>query len=355
MFFSAAVAMILASTAPALAEGPGDGLTFGMVSVTNCGNPTICAVQRGFQAEIEASGAKAIVLEWSGQGSPVDAAITNMDQLIAQGVDAIALWPIDSGALQAPTRRAFEAGIPVFAFDDFDTTQDGVIALITQGRELQAKQAAGVFCKAFPDGGQVLYGDYGLPIPALQFLAKSFAGHLETCSGGKLTIAATYLNKTDDVAGARTSAEPALLANPDVVGITSYNDPTSLGASQAADALGMRDKVMVLGYNLAPDGVDALTAGRLDMSWDFQPVLGGQLLARTALDYVTGVQKSPEKFIVFWPQCYSFKTVSTKPSWDDQIASIATGTSLEALAPVFVTRGADVPAPGADLPDCPAE
>jgi ribose transport system substrate-binding protein len=332
----------------------GNGFTVGMVSVTNCGNPTICAVEKGFSAEVERAGGKAIVLEWDGQGSPVEAAIRNMDQLIAQNVDAIALWPIDAGALKAPTKRAFTKGIPVVAFDDFDVTNEGVIALVTQGRELKAKQAADLFCQRLPTGSKVLYGDYGLPIPSLQFLATKFAEHLKACSNGGITIASTYINKTDDVAGARTAAEPALQANRDVVGVDSYNDPTSVGASQAAEALGLRKNLLILGYNTAPDGVEALKAGRLDYSWDYQPVLSGQLLARTAIEYITGVNKTPPKIIMVWPRCYSAQTIAERPSWDQQIIDIGKGTDLAAGASTYITRGDSVPAIPSTLPGCPA-
>ncbi len=336
------------------AANPTAGFTVGMVSVTNCGNPTICAVTQGFRAEVEARGGRAVVLEWDGQGSPVDAAIREMDQLIAQRVNAIALWPVDANALKAPTERAYRAGIPVVAFDDFAVDTQGVVALVTQGRALQAQQAAQVFCDRLPRGSTVLYGGYALPIPSLEFLAKQFSASLAACSAGSITIAQTYLNKTDDVAGALTSARPALQANPAVRGIASYNDPTSIGGAQAAIALGARDKLLVLGYNTAPDGVAALSDGRLDYSWDYQPVVGGQILARTAVDYVTGTQKAPPKVAVVWPRCYNRATIAKRPSWDDQVRSVRKGTDLGGTVGAFVTTGDAVPPPPADLPGCPA-
>jgi ABC-type sugar transport system substrate-binding protein len=343
-----------ADTGGSQPEQIGRGLTIGFVTVTNCANPTICAVERSVRAEAEAAGAQAKVLEWSGASntSPVDASIRNIDQLIAEHVDAIGIWPIDPNAAKAPMARAAKAGIPVFVFDAFDTTNPNVISTITQGRELQAKQAAEYFCGLRPEGGEVIYGDYALPIPSLQYLARAFRDHLERCSGGKITVAGVYQNATDDVAGARRTAEPVLQSHPNVFGIDAYNDATSIGASQAADSLGMRDKLKIAGYNMAPDGIDALKQGRLDISWSYQPVVMGQLIARTMLEYVAGVNRSPAKLMTVWPKCYDSSTVGDAPSNDELLERVSNGDDLSEDEPALVQRSSDVVHPADDLPGC---
>ena len=331
----------------------GEGLTIGFVSITNCGNPTICALSNAFEAEAEALGARAIVLEWSGAGSPVDAAISNMDQLIAQKVDAIAFWPLDPGSMKAPTQRANDAGIPVFAHDLYDTADTGVITSVTQGRELKAKQAAELLCEQKPDGGDVLYGNYALPAPTFNFLIAKFKQYLQECSSGKLKVAQEFLNKTDDVAGSRTTAEPALQSHPNVVGVDAYNDVTAIGASQAAESLGKRDQIWISGYNVAPDGISALKAGRIDVSWDYQALVIGQILARTMIEYAAGENTSPPKVIMVWPKCYSVNTIDELPTFEERLARIGNGEYLADDDPELIESGDDIPVPSDDLPTCP--
>lgn len=355
---SAPVAGTAASQAPSAADAgsrPGEGITIGFVAVTNCANPTICAVLDGVKAEAEAAGATATVLEWSGASgsNPVDAMISNVDQLIAQKVDAIAVWPVDSGAVKAPIARAVAAGIPVFLFDEPVAADTDVVSAVAQGRELQAKQSAEYICAARPDGGTVLYGDYGLPIGTLQFLAAKFKENIERCSGGKLKVA-VYQNATDDVSGARKTAEPALLSNRDTVAIAGYNDPTSVGGSQAAQSLNVRDKLVIAGYNLAPDGVEALEGGRLDVSWDYQPVVMGQLITKQMINYVNGTEKAPPKVTVVWPKCYDRSTIADAPGNEALLERVKQGEDLSTLDPALVQTGDAIPVPGDDLPSCAA-
>lgn len=344
-----------ATTADAPREQIGKGLTIGFVSITNCGNPTICAVQKSFAAEAKALGASAKVLEAPANASPVDAGISNLDQLVSQKVDAVAYWPADEGAMTAPTERAKKAGVPVFGYDLYNTKVGAgasVIASVNQGRELQAKQSADALCKKHPEGGEVLVGKFGVPLPSITFLLDKFKGYLNDCSGGKLKIVASFDNKTDDVSGGRAGAEPAIQAHPDVVGIESYNDATAIGAAQAAQELGKRDKVFIAGYNLAPDGVSTLENGRLDASWDYQPAIAGQLLARSMVEYLAKKETSPSAFTMVWPKCYSPKTVGDLASPDEQLAQIASGEDLAAAAGPFVQEATSIPAPSSSLPGC---
>lgn len=339
------------TTAGKPVEQIGKGMTIGFVPATNCANETVCDVGKGFKAQAEAMGAKAVVLE--NGNDPVNDAIKNVDQLIAQKVDAIAYWPLDPGAMKAPTKRAERAGIPVFAHDLYDTKDSGVVSSVTEGRELKAKQAAEQICKQRPDGGEILYGDLGLPAPTLVFLREKFTAALKECSGGKLKIADDFTNKNDDVATARGTAEAALQKNPDVVAIDSYNDPTSIGASQAAQSLGKRDGLWISGYNLAKNGIDALSAGRIDVSWDYRPVVVGQILARTMVEYAAKKNTSPAKIQMVWPKCYTKDTIGEKPSNEEQLKQIADGVDLAEADPGLTEEAETVPTPGDSLPGCP--
>ncbi|MDO8210221.1 sugar ABC transporter substrate-binding protein [Conexibacter sp. CPCC 206217] len=333
-------------------EQIGRGMRIGFVSITNCANPLICAVGRAFAAEARALGAQATVLQAGASANVVDANISNMDQLTSQKVDAIAVWPADEGAIKSPTQRAAQARIPVFGYDLYQPFDRSIVMTVNQGRALQAKQSAELLCRERPDGGPVLFGNYALPLPSITYLRDRFEQYLKQCSGGRLDVAAEFANRTDDVSGARTAAEPAIQANPDVVGIASYNDATAIGASQAAQSLGKREQAWISGYNLAPDGVDALKEGRIDVSWDYQPAVAGQVLARAMIEYLAGKQRSPPSVVMVWPKCYTTKTIDEMVPQQEQVDAIAAGVDVAARAGPLVQSGDAIPAPGDDLPGC---
>ena len=333
--------------APGTTAAGGDGeITIGFVSIW-CSNPTVCGVNQAFEAEAEALGAEAIVIE-ADIADAVNSQITAFDQLISQGVDAIAFWPIDDAALQAPMQRAADAGIPLFTHDMYNDPTGLVVSSVIQGRELKAKQSAELICQALgDDGGEVLYGNFEIEaIPTLVFLKEKFTEYLSECEGA--TLVDTFLNPTDDVDGAQPAAEAALLAHPDVEAVFAYNDPTAIGTSLAAAALD-RD-IYIDGYNLSQDGVDALSAGRMDVSWDYRSADIGQALARTMVHYLDGTEPEPAKFTTVWPIAYTPATIGDFIATDGRLELISSGTYLLDENPDFVAIGDTIPTPPDAIP-----
>ena len=323
-------------------------LTIGFVSVNSI-NPTVASVNAGFTAEAERRGATARVLEVD-LADAVGTGISAFDQLIAEGVDAIAFWPLDEQAMQAPVARAQAAGIPVFSHDLYNDGGGAVVSSVIQGRALKATQAARLVCSLAPEGGgTVAYGDFFLPAPTLVFLRETFAATLAECDQ-PVTIAGIFQNTTDTVEGARGNAEAVLLANQGVFAIDNYNDPTAIGASIAANAAGIRDRVAIMGYNLAPDGIAALQQGRIDVSWDYRGPEVGQALAATMLDYLTGANTEPPQFTVVWPIAYTTATIGDFVPVETRLARIAEGIDLLSEQPDYMAMGEEIPAPPANLP-----
>jgi ribose transport system substrate-binding protein len=271
--------------------------------------------------------------------------------MIAEGVDAIAFWPLDDSANDAVIERASDAGIPVFAHDAYaDNLLDQVVTSVTHGRELRAKQGAQLICDQLsPDGGEILYGDFDVAIPTLVFLKEKFEQYLAECEA-PIEIAAVFGNKTDDTEGGRAAAEPALLANPDVKAVFNYNDATAIGVAQAAEDLGMRDGLWIDGYNLGDDGIAALGSGRIDASWDYRGVQIGQALAKVMVDYASGANTEPAKVIMIWPRGYTPETIGELPTPDELIAQISEGVNLLEIDPDLYTESDTIPAPADNIP-----
>lgn len=95
-------------------EGTGGTGTYALV-VKSAGNPYNEREAAGFQEVIEAAGATCIVKY--PEAATAEAQITMVNELVAQGVDAIAIAGNDVDALQPALQAAMDAGIKVSALD----------------------------------------------------------------------------------------------------------------------------------------------------------------------------------------------------------------------------------------------
>jgi ABC-type sugar transport system substrate-binding protein len=299
----------------------GKGLSIGSSALWNA-NATVKLANDAWTAGVRARGATPHLLQADAK-DPVNTLISNLDQLTAEKVDSAAFYPIDPNALTAPVRRAVAAGIPVFSYE---TTKAPITGAIHTSRESAASMIAEALCQKFPDGAKVVYGAYAQPDPTLNAYRAAFTNDLKQCSGGKSTVAAVFENKTDDVAGAIEPALAALQRVPDAKAIVAYSDVTAIGASRAASQLGSRKNLEIFGYNLAPDGLEALRKGVIDYSVQYPVALEAQYLADKQVDAALG-RKVP-KYTTFWGGCYSTATVDQLPSPAEQLKAIAAGRSL---------------------------
>jgi ribose transport system substrate-binding protein len=302
-------------------EHDGAGLTIGSSSLWNA-NATVKLANDAWRAAVTARGATPKLLQADAK-DPVNTLISNLDQLTAEKVDSSVFYPIDPNALTAPVKRADRAGIPVFSYE---TTQAPITGAVHTSRESAASMIAQAICRAFPDGAKVVYGAYGQPDPTLNAYRSAFTADLKACSGGKSTVAAVFENKTDDVAGAISPALAALQRVTDAKAIVAYSDVTAIGASRAAAQLGVRKNVKIFGYNLAPDGIDALRKGVIDYSVQYPVALEAQYLANAQVDAARG--KKVPKYTTFWGRCYSTATVAQLPSPTEELKAVGAGRSL---------------------------
>ena len=94
--------------------GDGDGLTVG-VSWNNFNEPRWAAFDKpAIQAVLEAAGAEYISTD---AGSSAEQQLTDVENLISQGADALIILAQDGTAILPAVQSAIEQGIPVIAYD----------------------------------------------------------------------------------------------------------------------------------------------------------------------------------------------------------------------------------------------
>src|SRR5699024_7241666 len=100
--------------------------------------------------------------------------ISDIQQLINEGVDAIIYFPIDPNAIVREVEKATEMGIPVFAQDQtFSEEEDAgaILSQVWQSRDMQAYIAAATAAEMKP-GGNVIGIGQETPVPSIMYMME---------------------------------------------------------------------------------------------------------------------------------------------------------------------------------------
>lgn len=223
------------------------------------GNPFWAAVEAGAKAKAAELGVEVIVVAPPAE-SDVQAQITQIEDLIAQKVDGIALAPTDPNALAPVVDAAKAAGIPV-VFVDTRGSNEGV-TFIGTNNEVGAALAADFMCKNLPAGAEVAILQGLVSQSTGQARAEGSKKGLEACG---LKVVAEQTAEWDRAKGLSVT-ENILAGNPNIRGIFGSNDNMALGAVEALKAAAKLKDVMVVGFDANPDAAASILAGEMTAS-----------------------------------------------------------------------------------------
>lgn len=230
------------------AKGPVIGL---VVSTLN--NPFFVDLRDGAQAKADELGATLVVLD-----SQDDAAkeMSNVEDLITQGVDLIMINPTDSDAVGSAVEAANTAKIPVITLDR--AANAGEVAVhIASDNVAGGKLAGDYIVEKLGGKGNVV---------ELQGIAGTSAandrgeGFKQALEGSDIKIVAQQTANFDRAQGLSVM-ENILQAQPDINAVFAQNDEMALGALEAIKASG-RD-IMVVGFDATDDAVKAVKDGEM--------------------------------------------------------------------------------------------
>mgnify|MGYP001497377044 CR=1 FL=1 len=257
-----------------------DAPTIGL-SVSTLNNPFFVTLVEGAQAAADAAGAELIVLD-AQDDSATEAA--NIEDLIAQGVDAILVNPTDSDAIVPSILAANDAGIPIFTVDR-SAAGGEVVSHVASDNVAGGMLAAQFLCDALGGAGKVVELE-GIPgTSAARDRGAGFNAYMsESCAGVEVVARQTAnFNRAEGL----TVFENILQAQDTINGVFAHNDEMILGAIEAATAAG-REGITFVGFDAVDDAVAAVNNGTLAATVAQQPALIGQLGVETALAYLNG-------------------------------------------------------------------
>ncbi|GGO85660.1 cytochrome c [Marinobacterium nitratireducens] len=235
---------------PALGEPAsalGDALG---VSVSDLGNPYFVAIARSAERRAQAL-SPGIRVEVLSSAYDLQRQIGQIDHFIASGARLILLSAADPEAIAPAVTRARDAGVRVIAID---VEASGADVTITTDNRQAGSQACHYLAERIGGTGRVVIIN-GPPVSSIIERVEGCREALDHYPGIEL------LSDSENGAGAREGGmekmTALMTAHPDIQGVFAVNDPSALGAEQAARQAG-RDSFVIVSVDGSPAAIERL-------------------------------------------------------------------------------------------------
>lgn len=184
----------------------------------------------------------------SDAGSSAEQQLTDVENLIAQGADALIILAQDGTAILPAVQSALGQGIPVIAYDRL-IEDPGALYITFDNVRVGAMQAEVIY-DLVPSGNYVIIKGNAADANA-DFLRAGYEEVIgEAVSAGDIEIVFEEYTDNWDPALAQTNMEQALTqANNDVQAVLSENDGMAGGVVAALEAQGLAGEVPVSGQD----------------------------------------------------------------------------------------------------------
>jgi simple sugar transport system substrate-binding protein len=209
-----------------------------------------------------------------------------IEDLIAEGVDAICVIPISAEALEPVLKRARDAGIVVISHEASN--------LINIDFDIEAFENAAYGAHIMDKIGSLTNGEGGYA----QFVGTLTAtSHNEWCDAGEalqrekypnMQLVTDRLEDNEDTKTAYDKTRELLTAYPGLKAVQSSSMSGTAGVALAIDEMGLQNQVAVVGTCLVSVAGDYLESGAADMISFWDPALAGYAMNKLALLVLEG-------------------------------------------------------------------
>jgi ribose transport system substrate-binding protein len=247
----AGLAIAFASAAPASAEDIKLGF------ITKFPVPFFATMENAAKAYAAANPGVEIVYGQGTSATDIEGQIALIETMVTQGVQGIAITPVDP-TVAAALDRAVDAGVKVVLMDNNIPDWEGRTALATTDN-YNAGKIAGEHLKTVLKDGDTLGILEGVPgVPSLDDRVN---GMLEGLQGVNVEIVGKGATNCTEELGINV-AEDLLTANPDLKAIYAACGPPAAGAARAITNAGIaNDAIVLVGFDFCCGEEEALTAG----------------------------------------------------------------------------------------------
>jgi ribose transport system substrate-binding protein len=254
------------------------------------------AIAKGAKAEAAKLGVKLVDLD--SQGDTAKQA-SQVQDLIAQRVDAIILSPLSPGPAQALADQADAAGIPIATVHGYvganRTANDPYqkLKFVLDENEVGAGATAGQMAlKALPAGGKVavITGAPGFVENTTR--VSDFKTALQGAGAGKYQIVATQPGNWTKQDG-QSACQNILASNPGIGLFYAISDDMAVGCASAVRSAGSHAKIIGIGGSQS--GIAGIKSGEIYGTVCDKPYDEGSMAVRMMHDVLTGKLTGPPK------------------------------------------------------------
>lgn len=250
------------------------------LAISTLNNPFFVDLEAGAKAKAQELGVTLVTLD-SQDDSATE--MSNVEDLINQGVDIIMINPTDSDAVKSAVEAANKANIPVITLDR-GANGGEVVSHIASDNVAGGKLAGEYIIELLGGKGKVVELE---GIPGASAARDRGQGFNEAISGTDIEVVAKQTANFDRAEGL-TVMENILQAQPEIDAVFAHNDEMALGAIEAIKA-SKRD-ILVVGFDATDDAKAAVESGEMAATVEQLPKEIGSMGVEAAVKILNGEQ-----------------------------------------------------------------
>lgn len=224
------------------------------LSISTLNNPFFVTLKEGAEKAANEGGAQLVVLD---ANDNVSKQISDVEDLIQQGVDVIMINPTDEDAIVTAVESANDANIPIVTIDRSASGGD-ITSYIASDNVKGGVLAAEYIVEALGGEGKVveLQGIQGAS--PTRDRGNGFHSVIDEEDG--IEVVASQTADYDRGKGL-VAMENILQANQEIDAVFAHNDEMALGALEAIEA--SQRSIIIVGFDAIDDGLKAIEEGRM--------------------------------------------------------------------------------------------
>lgn len=238
------------------------------ISISTLNNPYFVTLKDSAEAKAKELGMETTTVD--AQNDPAKQ-VSDIEDLIQQGVDILLINPADSSAIAAAISSANNANIPVITVDR--SAEGGeVVAHVASDNAAGGKMAGEYIIEQLGEEAKVVELE---GIPGSSAARERGAGFNEAIAAASGYEVASKQAANFDRAQGLTVMENIIQSTKDFKAVFAHNDEMALGAVQALNAAGLTD-VIVVGFDATEGAVKAVEDGKMAATVAQKPDLMGE-------------------------------------------------------------------------------
>jgi ribose transport system substrate-binding protein len=214
-------------------------------------------------AQCAASRLKDVRVSWDGVSAETDVSgqVDLLQNFLSSGVNGLVYAATDAKTLANVTKAALQKGTPVMNIDSGTDPQPANVPVFATDNVAAATKVPDLIAQRLgKKGGKVAFIPFQAGTVTNDQRTQGFKAGLKRHP--ELKLVATQSSQSDVNTALRVTQD-ILTAHPDLDAIFAANEPGVVGAAQAVRQAGKTGKIVIVGWDAAPDEVKGVRSGAI--------------------------------------------------------------------------------------------